>query len=117
MFDEGFFEGRVWSVQTKSFEDARGFLAPIDFRACGFQVTRAFIVKESEGAVRGGHGHRRGRQRLMLIAGEIDVELRWSGRTERYRLDSANRDDHSSMVVCCDILYDDYIPGDRGVME
>ena len=126
MVDEGFCDGRVKRLATLSFEDERGLLSPIDFGDHGFHVVRAFVVLGRPGAVRGGHGHRRGRQILMLVSGRIDVELRWRGSLERLQLDPLNRallieppvwsrqiyrDDHSSMVVFCDNAYDpdDYI--------
>jgi dTDP-4-dehydrorhamnose 3,5-epimerase-like enzyme len=90
---------------------------------------RAFVITASPGAIRGGHGHARGRQLLMLVSGEIDVEVRYRNCGARLRLDLVHRavlieplvwsrqlyyGDNTAMVVFCDTPYDptDYIWGD-----
>jgi dTDP-4-dehydrorhamnose 3,5-epimerase-like enzyme len=113
--------GKVVRVDIRSFEDVRGVLCPIEFDALGFRPARAFVVSGPAGAIRGGHGHRKGRQILMLVSGLIDVELRASGLAERLRLDAScrailiepevwarqiYRSDNAAMVVFCDAAYD-----------
>jgi dTDP-4-dehydrorhamnose 3,5-epimerase-like enzyme len=129
MFDEAFCGGMVHRIRTERFEDVRGVLSAIDLAALGFLPARAFAVAGAAGAVRGGHGHRRGRQILMLVSGLIDVELRDAGEIVRIRLDPDRRallieppvwsrqtfiGEGSAMMVFCDTAYDpdDYILGD-----
>lgn len=99
-------------------------LCPIDFADHGFVPLRAFVVSAPAGAVRGGHGHRRGRQILLLVSGEIDVEVAGETGLEVIRLDRERRaliieppvsarqiyrGEQPAMVVFCDTAYD---PGD-----
>src|SRR4051812_1364661 len=126
MFGETFCNEKVVRIDMRSFEDVRGLLSPIDFETYGFRPLRAFVVSAPSGSVRGGHGHRLGRQILMLVSGLIDVEIRFSGGTDLIRLDRERRallidppvwsrqtyvGDHAAMVVFCDTAYDpeDYV--------
>lgn len=79
--------GRVKLVGTTSHDDARGLLTAMEFGPLGFHPVRAFVVEAPDGAVRGGHGHRQGRQLLLRLAGEIDIELRHGGEVEHLTLD------------------------------
>jgi hypothetical protein len=56
--------------------DARGALTALDFSALGLAVVRVFTVTAADGASRGAHGHYRGRQLLVAVSGEIELELR-----------------------------------------
>ncbi len=120
------FRGKVRRLQLERFEDERGELTPLDFGALGFPVVRAFIVRGANGAERGGHAHRLGRQILMLASGEVDVELRCRDAVDLIRLDATcralliepriwsrqtYRGRQASLVVFCDTAYDpeDYI--------
>ena len=128
MLNETFCRGMVIRIEIRCFEDARGLLSPIDFDSCGFRPVRAFVVSGVPGSVRGGHGHRTGRQILMLVSGLIEVEVRVPGVAELIRLDSERPallieppvwsrqtylGDKPAMVVFCDTAYDpnDYIAG------
>jgi hypothetical protein len=68
--------GRAALLSVTSHTDPRGKLASLDFSGLGFAAVRAFTVTAPDGAIRGGHAHRRGRQILMRVAGTIEVELR-----------------------------------------
>ena len=62
-------------------------LTPITFDDFGFTAARAFVVRAPQGAVRGGHGHRRVRQVLFCASGTIDVDVRLRGAHARLTLD------------------------------
>jgi dTDP-4-dehydrorhamnose 3,5-epimerase-like enzyme len=130
---ETFLGGKVVRIATEDHADARGVLSPIDFAACGFCPVRAFVVSGPAGSVRGGHGHRTGRQILMLVSGLVDVEARAGDEAALIRLDPARRalliepavwarqtylGDNAALVVFCDTGFDpdDYIldPGGGG---
>lgn len=128
MLGETFCRGMVRRIETQRFKDARGELSPIDFESFAFEPVRAFIVSGAPGSVRGGHGHRTGRQILMLVSGLIEVEVRAPGLTETIRLDAERPallieppvwsrqtylGDKPAMVVFCDTAYDpgDYVAG------
>lgn len=91
MAGRGLLGGKVTVLDTMSHEDARGILTTLEFGPLAFSAVRAFVVEAPDGAVRGGHGHRRGRQLLLRVSGEIDVELRHGGEVEHMRLDQSNR--------------------------
>lgn len=80
--------GDVLAIDLPVREDARGRLLPLEFPIRGFTPVRAFLVEGADAARRGGHAHRQARQLLMRTGGEIDVELRLSGASERVRLDT-----------------------------
>jgi hypothetical protein len=65
-----YFAGRVIPIACETIDDARGALSPIDFSAYDFRPVRAFVVTARPGAVRGAHGHVRGRQILVREAFE-----------------------------------------------
>ena len=91
MHERGLLGGKVRVLDTRSHEDARGILTVLEFGPLAFTAVRAFVVEAPDGAVRGGHGHRRGRQLLMRVSGEIDIELRHGGQVEHVRLDASHR--------------------------
>lgn len=126
MGSEAYCGGRVRRISTRSFEDHRGRLSPIDFGALAFTPVRAFVVEGRPGAVRGGHGHAATRQVLMLVSGAVEIETRWNGSMQQFRLENDRRAvlieppvwctqtflrPNSALVVFCDTAYDpeDYI--------
>jgi hypothetical protein len=118
-----FCDGKVYRVPTPVFEDARGSLATLDFARYGFQPTRAFLVTAPPGSVRGGHGHRSGRQLLMRLSGEIEVEdLELNATHSALVIESPvwSRQFYLGinplMVVFCDTPYDpdDYVVSIEG---
>ena len=126
MTGDTYCDGRVCPVAMDVFEDTRGALAKVELTSCDFHPVRAFIVTAPTGAVRGGHGHKKGRQLLIRVSGEIEVELFYHGRTQHLKLDATHRavlieppvwsrqvylGDNPIMIVFCDTLYDpeDYI--------
>jgi dTDP-4-dehydrorhamnose 3,5-epimerase-like enzyme len=124
-----FLGGKVVRIPTQGFEDPRGTLTAIQFTDYRFQSVRAFVVSAPAGAVRGGHGHVKGRQILMQMSGEIELELVHQHRCERLMLDARRRavlieppvwsaqryrGKSPCLIVFCDTPYDpeDYlIPG------
>ena len=131
MAKDVFCKGKVIRIPTETFEDDRGCLSPIDFDGYDFTAVRAFLVTARPGAVRGGHGHANGRQILMLVSGEIDIELRYGDTTEWLTLNALRRavlieppvwsrqtyrGEQPAMIVFCDTPYDadDYIAAQRG---
>ena len=122
--------GRVTLIPTQAFADERGELVPVEFSEYGFRAVRAFTVTAPSGSVRGGHGHVAGRQILVRLSGEIEVEVRHAGRSGRFRLDSDQRaaliepsvwarqtylGESPAMLVLCDTPYrpDDYVRDDH----
>lgn len=114
-------EGRVTVLEHATIEDERGLLSPIELAALGFDLARAFVVAGRDGAVRGAHGHRRGRQILIQVTGEIELDLVFRGREERLTLTAARRavlieppvwsrqtyrGAAAALVVLCDTAYD-----------
>ena len=79
--------GSVRLLELESYRDDRGVLTPITFDDFGFTAARAFVVRAPQGAVRGGHGHRRVRQVLFCASGTIDVDVRLRGAHARLTLD------------------------------
>lgn len=121
MHDLIFGDGKVVGIATDSVEDDRGLLTAVDFRRYNFQPVRAFLVTAPSGTTRGGHGHRRGRQLLMHVSGEIEIEVHYAERSERLALNATNRalmieapvwsrqvyrGDNPAMIVFCDTPYD-----------
>jgi dTDP-4-dehydrorhamnose 3,5-epimerase-like enzyme len=121
-----FFAGKVIRIPTEAYEDDRGCLIPIEFGDYDFTAVRAFLVTATPGSVRGGHAHANCRQILMLVSGEIEIEARYGGTTERLTLNPAHRavlieppvwsqqtyrGEQAAMIVFCDTPYDsdDYI--------
>lgn len=61
-------------VDLPNFADARGRLTALDADVLPFQPARVFFVSDMPaGTRRGGHGHRRGDQLLICLAGRIEV--------------------------------------------
>jgi dTDP-4-dehydrorhamnose 3,5-epimerase-like enzyme len=121
MIRNSYCHGKVYRIVTTIFEDTRGALAAVDFTSCDFHPVRAFVVTAPPGAVRGGHGHTKGRQLLMRLSGEIDVEVCYRGRRQQLKLDATDgammidspvwsRQTYlgvnPSMIVFCDAPYD-----------
>jgi len=116
----------VHFVPADRHDDHRGSLVCADFAALGFAAVRAFVVTGAPGAVRGGHAHRRGRQLLMLAAGEVVLDLVVDGVPRRVHLPGDARavlvepgvwaqetylGEGSVLTVLCDTPYDpaDYV--------
>lgn len=114
-------DGLVTPLTLSSHPDGRGSLTPMTFADHGFEAVRAFVVTAPDGIRRGGHGHRRGRQILMRVLGEVHVDLVSAGRRARIVLDAqtpavliepgvwsrqtyAGHD--AALVVFCDTTYD-----------
>jgi dTDP-4-dehydrorhamnose 3,5-epimerase-like enzyme len=97
MIDDGetLFGGRVRVLGVPRFEDARGSLWSVDFRALGFAPVRSFVVSAPSGAVRGEHGHVTGRQLLFRTGGEIRVDLSHAGEEHSVTLTA----DRPAMLV------------------
>lgn len=121
-----FYSGKVIRLPMKNFQDTRGILTPLTFADYNFYPVRAFVINATTGSVRGGHAHARGRQLLMLISGEVEIETRYQNCTEQIRLDPQHRavlieapvwaqqtyrGSNPAIVVFCDTVYDpcDYI--------
>lgn len=70
------FGGLARLVPLRRVVDSRGALLPLEFDALPFAPKRVVVVHEvPAGAVRGGHGHRRGRQMLACIRGAVHVRM------------------------------------------
>ena len=76
MSDGGWFGGLARLVPLRRIVDARGALLPLEFDALPFVPRRVVVVHEVPAqALRGGHGHRRGRQLLVCIHGAVRVRM------------------------------------------
>lgn len=121
-----FFGGRVAEIPATLRCDPRGMLTAIQFGNYDFLAVRAFVVTAPPGAIRGGHAHRLGRQVMMQLSGEIDIEVRYREQVGRLSLNESNRavliesgvwaqqtyqGENPSLLVFCDSEYDpeDYI--------
>lgn len=113
--------GLVTSLALDASVDPRGSLTPVSFAEHGFEVVRAFVVSAPDGAIRGGHGHRTGRQLLLRAGGSIELELRHAGQVAGVTLDETTRavlvepgvwsrqtysGGDAALVVFCDTEYD-----------
>lgn len=85
-----YLDGKARHFPMQGFTDERGTLVPIAFDALGFTPVHAFLVKGNDGAVRGGHAHRSGRQLLLRISGTIDVAMTLGDDCATATLDANN---------------------------
>jgi hypothetical protein len=85
------YDGKVFVLEHAIIEDERGVLSPIELVSLGFDLARVFVVAARDGAVRGAHGHRQGRQILIQVRGEIEIDLLYRGRPERLTLTPRQR--------------------------
>ncbi|HEU5143745.1 MAG TPA: WxcM-like domain-containing protein [Dermatophilaceae bacterium] len=128
MVDDPFWKGLVTPLPAPAHADERGVLTSVAFAPHDFRVVRAFTVVAPDGAVRGGHGHHRGRQILLRVGGEIHVEVRRDGRVLELSLGpdvpglliesgvwarQTYSGPDAALVVFCDTEYDvdDYFSG------
>jgi len=115
------FGGLVRKFQLPVFEDRRGTLLPFEFADLPFVPARAFLVSAPAGAVRGEHGHKSGRQILMRVAGEIEVECVLDDTRKSFALSKEGscllvsspiwarqtyRGRQPQLLVLCDLPYD-----------
>ncbi|WP_051229975.1 sugar 3,4-ketoisomerase [Haliea salexigens] len=83
------FDGKAHLLHLQRHRDARGCLLPLEFDQLPFAPQRLFTVSEADpGTQRGGHGHRRGQQLLVCLAGRIDVALQYGSERAEVTLDS-----------------------------
>lgn len=69
--------GRVRSLRTPRFEDARGGLVPFTFDELPFEPRRLFVVSDVPvDTIRGRHAHLAQRQILICLSGRVEVEVR-----------------------------------------
>jgi dTDP-4-dehydrorhamnose 3,5-epimerase-like enzyme len=118
--------GKVVELTPGVHLDERGVLTSFAFDQHDFAAVRTFVVQAPDGTVRGGHGHRSGRQVLLWLSGEIEVELRYRSQIERVVLNENRRailieppvwarqryrGASPSILVLCDTRYDadDYL--------
>ena len=76
MTDGGWFGGLARLVPLRRIVDSRGALLPLEFDALPFVPKRVVVIHEVPAqAIRGGHGHRSGRQLLVCIHGAVRVRM------------------------------------------
>ena len=115
------FGGLVRKFQLPVFGDRRGALVPFEFADLPFVPVRAFLVSAPAGMVRGEHGHKSGRQFLIRVAGEIEVECVLEGSQMSFVLSEEGssllvsspvwaqqtyRGQQPQLLVLCDLPYD-----------
>ncbi|MGB5134026.1 MAG: FdtA/QdtA family cupin domain-containing protein [Prochlorococcaceae cyanobacterium] len=107
---------RLPSVHSES-----GRLTPLELPGFSFTPIRMFLVHGLDGASRGGHAHRWGRQLLVRTAGSITLKLRMGCEEEVFELNAENNaclisapvwssqtyhGDQACLAVLCDSVYD-----------
>ena len=80
------FDGLIQILDFPVHKDARGGLIPLAWRDLPFNPAHAFLINATDGAIRGGHGHRKTSQILVRIGGTVVVEARKSGMEARTEL-------------------------------
>jgi dTDP-4-dehydrorhamnose 3,5-epimerase-like enzyme len=85
-------------VALPRFQDHRGSLTVVEpDAAIPFEIRRAYYLYDTpNGAVRGGHGHRRLQQLIIALAGSLVVELDDGCRRQAFQLSSPDR----GLYVC-----------------
>lgn len=82
------FDGRAQLISITRHDDARGCLLPMDFAQLPFTPQRLFTVSGAPaGTQRGGHGHHRGQQLLLCLAGQIGVAMACANERAEVLLD------------------------------
>jgi len=84
------FDGAVRTYRIAAVAEERGRLTPVDLAAIGFAPVRAFVIEAPDGETRGGHGHRSGRQLLLRISGEVEIDLALGEAHQVVRLDATD---------------------------
>src|SRR5205814_400777 len=82
-----------------AFGDAAGYLTPIDVAALPLTVVRAFVIEAPDGAIRGGHAHRSGKELFVRLAGEITIDLHLSGVDSTLSLDAT----HNALLIAAPV--------------
>jgi len=81
------FDGRVKLFSLKNYVEQRGTLLALEFSSMPFAPCRIFVVHGvPPGVWRGGHPQSRGEKRMIAIAGEIVVDLRYADVEHRISL-------------------------------
>ncbi|HSO68857.1 MAG TPA: FdtA/QdtA family cupin domain-containing protein [Arachnia sp.] len=116
----------VREVLPTTYTDKRGTLMSLTFSDVGFEATRSFVVMGEQGAIRGGHAHRAGRQIVMVASGRVRLHLVDHGENRLLDLPADARavllepgvwaeltylEPGSAIVVYCDTVFDpeDYL--------
>lgn len=93
---DAWFDGRASALSLVRHRDARGMLLPLEFDGLPFPVRRLFTVAGvPPGAVRGGHGHRRGWQLMICVSGAIRLSL----RRDRQQVSMTLTDDGPALLL------------------
>lgn len=87
-----YFNGRAQLVSCDVFVDHRGSLVALDHDRLPFVPCRTFAVAGvPAGTVRGEHAHKRGKQMLVCLQGEIHILMRCQGEVASLVLSSADQ--------------------------
>lgn len=84
-----FFGGKATLVPLAHHRDERGTLLPIELESLPFKPCRVFAIGDvPAGTTRGRHAHECGRQLLICLAGNVQVELRWQDQSAIVNLEA-----------------------------
>lgn len=62
------------TIQLPTFSDEKGMLSVLD-DAAPFPIARVFWISGADGQTRGGHRHKKTRQLLISVSGEVTIYL------------------------------------------
>lgn len=77
-------------LNLPSMADDRGVLSVLE-AALPFAIERVFWITQAQGQTRGGHGHKKCRQAVVAIGGQVDIFIDNGQEQKTVKLDSANK--------------------------
>src|SRR5262245_22422855 len=84
--------GQARLLRLHAQADLRGSLRPLEFAELPFIPKRLFVVDDvPAGVTRGGHAHASCRQLLLVLAGEVMIELRYKQKQANFLLSANGR--------------------------
>jgi dTDP-4-dehydrorhamnose 3,5-epimerase-like enzyme len=84
--------GQARLLRLPAQADVRGSLRPLEFSELPFIPKRLFVVDDvPAGVTRGGHAHASCRQLLLVLAGEVMIELRYKQKQANFLLSANGR--------------------------
>ena len=78
------------TIQIPGFSDAKGALCVVD-NLLPFPIARVYWISGADGQTRGGHRHKKTRQALISIHGEISIYLNNGSQKQTILLNQSNQ--------------------------
>lgn len=71
------FKESTWRTGTfKTHKDERGSLTPVNLTVFNRKIRNIFWISDvTQGATRAGHGHKKSHQLLIVMCGEVNLEI------------------------------------------